>query len=79
LYGTVAVVATMPSGTPAESGCPNVMAPLPAFTRSASEWPWYAPSNFTITLRRVKPRATRSALMVASVPLETQRNISMLG
>ena len=35
-----AVAAATAGGTPAELGCPSVSAPDPAFTRSASAWPW---------------------------------------
>ena len=34
------VGAPSPPGTPAESGTPNVAAPLPAFTSRKSAWPW---------------------------------------
>ena len=40
LYGSVVVAAAIAAGTPAESGTPSVSAPLPAFTSSASAWPW---------------------------------------
>jgi len=40
------VVSTVPRGTPAESGEPNVAAPLPALTSSASAWPWIRPVEF---------------------------------
>ena len=40
LYGTTIVSATMPTGTPAESGRPSVAMPLPPPASSPSEWPW---------------------------------------
>jgi hypothetical protein len=39
LNGRLAVFATTACGTPAESGLPNVAKPLPALTKSPSEWP----------------------------------------
>ncbi len=40
VVASVAVCSTTLAGTPAESGLPNVAGPLPALTKSASEWPW---------------------------------------
>ena len=61
LYVTVAVpsAATMPSGTPAESGFPNVAAPLAGLYEQRVRVAVIGAVDFTITLRPVKPRATR--------------------
>ena len=41
--------------------------------------PWKCPASLSTRLRAVKPRATRSASSVASVPLEVKRTRSALG
>jgi len=56
---------------------PRVVAPEPAFTRTASWAPWNPPSTFTMSFFPEKPRATRIAAIVASDPLETNRTMSM--
>ena len=40
LNGSTSVSAATAAGTPAESGLPSVSRPEPAFTSSASTWPW---------------------------------------
>ncbi len=75
----VSVCLAVSLGTPGESGRPKVSAPDPADTSIASAWPWYPPSNLTILSRPVYPRASRTALIAASVPEETSRTFSMEG
>ncbi len=79
LKGAVRVSFASADGTPGESGRPSVSTPLPAFTRNGSPAPWKQPSNLRMYSRPVKPRATRMAATVASVPLETRRTFSTLG
>ena len=45
---------------------------------TASWWPWYEPSIFTMSSRPVAARATRIALIVASVPEFANRTCSRL-
>jgi hypothetical protein len=40
LYSSTMVCCTTSGGTPAEVGLPKVARPEPAFTSSASAWPW---------------------------------------
>ena len=56
-----------------------VARPEPASASSPSTWPWYAPANFRILSRPVAARASRNALIVASVPDEVMRSISTEG
>ena len=79
LNRAVRVCLATSAGTPGESGCPKVRTPEPAETSIASAWPWYPPSNLTILSRPVYPRASRTALIAASVPEETSRTLSMEG
>ena len=79
LYGTTIVSAATASGTPGLPAIPSVATPDPAATRNASPWPWYPPSTLTIRGRPVAARASRTALIVASVPELTNRTISIDG
>ncbi len=79
LYGTTVVRAAISSGTPGLPAIPRVATPEPAETRKPSAWPWYPPSVLTMRLRPVAPRASRTALIVASVPELTKRTISIEG
>ena len=76
LYGTTHVFATASSGTPAVPGRPNVARPLPPAASNASVAPWKLPLKVTIRLRPVAPRAKRTAVLVASVPLFIKRTRS---
>ena len=49
----------------------------PGIASSCQPWKW--PASLSTRLRPVKPRATRSASSVASVPLEVKRTRSALG
>ena len=40
LYSSTSVCCTTSAGTPALVGLPKVASPEPAFTSSASAWPW---------------------------------------
>ena len=71
--------ATAPGATPLEPGRPSVTTPEPALASSASACPWYPPSILMMRERPVKPRAARSADIVASVPDETNRIFSSDG
>ena len=75
LYGTTVVSAASSSGTPGLPAIPSVARPEPAATRKASPCPWYPPSVLTMRFRPVAARASRAALMVASVPELTKRTI----
>ena len=79
LYGTTRVSATAPAGTPAVPGIPSVATPLPPAASRASVAPWKLPWNDTIRSRPVKPRASRTAVLVASVPEFISRACSQLG
>ena len=65
----------------ADDGCPNVSAPDPALTSRllAFKAAVALPSNLMILSRPVKPRASRIAVIVASVPELTRRTISSEG
>ena len=67
------------SGTPGEAGIPCVASPEPASASSPSTWPWYAPANFTSVSRPVAARASRIALIDASVPDDVIRSMSTPG
>src|SRR6202007_1518132 len=67
------------SVTPGESGRPSVATPDPADTSSESTWPWEQPANLSTLVRPGAGRASRSALIVASVPEDTNRTISTDG
>ena len=58
---------------------PCVARPEPACASSPSTWPWYAPANFTSVSRPVAARASRIALIDASVPEEVIRSMSTPG
>src|ERR1044072_361667 len=73
------VSVAVPSVTPGESGKPAVAAPEPARIKNESPWPWEQPANFKTPGRPVAARASRSALIVASVPVATKRTISQPG
>ena len=73
------VLATAASGTPAVPGSPRVATPLPPVTSNASVAPWKFPANVTIRSRPVTPRASRIAVLVASVPEFIRRTRSQLG
>ena len=77
--GTMTVAAVAAAGTPGEAGMACVARPEPASASSPSTWPWYAPANFRILSRPVAARASRNALIVASVPDEVMRSISTEG
>ena len=79
LKAAVKVSFASSAGTPGESGWPKVRTPEPAFTSIESAWPWYPPSNLMILSRPVYPRASRTALIAASVPEETRRTFSTEG
>ena len=80
LKGRQSVCLTEPAGTPFEeaSGL-SWITPEPALTSKLSWCPWKWPMNLMITDLPVAPLATRSALIVASVPDETKRIFSMEG
>ena len=78
LYGTTSVLATALAGTPAVPGRPRVATPLPPAANSASVAPWKLPWKMTMRSRPVKPRARRTAVLVASVPLFISRTRSQL-
>ena len=71
--------ATALAGTPAVPGRPRVATPLPPAASSASVAPWKLPWKITIRSRPVNPRARRTAVDVASVPLFMSRTRSQLG
>ncbi len=79
LNGSTIVSAATGAGTPALPGIASVATPDPASTRSPSEWPWYAPANFTTRSRPVAARASRTALITASVPDDVNRSRSIDG
>ncbi len=79
LYGTTIVFATAAAGTPAVPGRPSVATPLPPAASSASVAPWKLPWKMTMRSRPVKPRARRTAVLVASVPEFISRTRSQLG
>ena len=79
LKGTRMVFLVTSSGMPLESGTLWVSAPEPAFTRTLSWAPWKAPSTLMILSRPVKPLASRTAVMVASVPVLTHLTLSTFG
>ena len=78
LYGTTRVSATAPAGTPAVPGIPNVATPLPPAASRASVAPWKLPWNDTMRSRPVNPRASLTAVLVASVPEFINRACSQL-
>ncbi len=79
LYGTTIVLATALAGTPAVPGRPRVATPLPPAASNASVAPWKLPWKMTNRSRPVNPRARRTAVDVASVPLFINRTRSQLG
>ena len=72
-------VARGPLRDPRRVGTPLVSAPLPAEIRNAVAVPVVAAGELDDACRVVKPRASRNALIVASVPLETKRTCSTDG
>ncbi len=79
MYGATIVSAVTAVGTPGVDGMASVATPEPALASSASAWPWYPPANFRMRSRFVNARASRSALIAASVPDETRRTRSTDG
>ncbi len=79
LYGTTMVLATALAGTPAVPGRPRVATPLPPAASNASVAPWKLPWKMTMRSRPVNPRASRTAVLVASVPEFIRRTRSQLG
>ncbi len=73
------VAAALAAGTPGEDGMPCVASPEPASASRPSTWPWYAPANLIRRSRPVAARASRIALIDASVPEEVIRSISTDG
>ena len=67
-HGTTIVSAACAAVTPGLAGMPWVARPDPASASRPSTWPWYAPANLTILSRPVAARASRIALIDASVP-----------
>jgi hypothetical protein len=78
-HGTTTVSAACAAVTPGLAGMPCVARPEPDWARRPSTCPWYAPANFSTASRPVAARATRIALMLASVPEEVIRTISAAG
>ncbi len=60
------------------SAGPHSSGPEPRLTSAQSYEPWYAPSNFAIFGRPVKPRAALIAIMTASLPEFVKRTWSTL-
>ena len=79
MYGTTSVLATALAGTPAVPGRPSVATPLPPAASNASVAPWKLPWKMTMRSRPVNPRASRTAVLVASVPEFIRRTRSQLG
>ena len=77
LYGMEMTSCATPRGTPRLSSIPRVEEPDPAETSTGSECPWYAPSNLRIFSLPVYPRATRRAVITASVPEAVKRTSSI--
>src|ERR1700693_1633697 len=73
------VNAATSAGTPGLPAIASVARPEPAETRNPSPCPWYPPSVLMIRARPVAARASRTALIVASVPELTNRTISTKG
>ena len=65
--------------TPGLAGMPCVARPLPASASRPSTCPWYAPENLSSFSRSVPARASRIALIDASVPDDVMRTISTEG
>jgi hypothetical protein len=78
-HGTITVAAAAASVTPGLAGMPCVASPEPASASNPSTWPWYAPENFRSFSRPVTARASRIALIVASVPDDVIRSICTPG
>ena len=63
---------------PGGAGSPSVATPLPPAASRASVAPWKLPWNDTMRSRPVNPRASRTAVLVASVPEFISRTCSQL-
>ena len=68
-----------PAVTPAEPGRPSVATPLPGRDEQRVDVAVVAAANFTILARPVAPRASRTAVIAASVPDDTSRTFSTDG